>query len=62
MKLLPKLLTIDQMEHCVEMCMKLKNLVSNDTNFVESIVTSNETWVHGYDPEAKVKSSRWMTL
>jgi DNA-binding Xre family transcriptional regulator len=56
-KLVPKLLTEEQMEHRVKMCLDLKNRVSNDPSFIKSIITDDETWVYGYDPETKFQSS-----
>ncbi|VVC27926.1 Hypothetical protein CINCED_3A016694 [Cinara cedri] len=53
-KLVPKLLTEEQMEHRIEVCLKLKNRISNDSSFISSIITGDETWVYGYDPETKV--------
>lgn len=29
--------------------------------FFKSIITGDETRVHGYDPETRVRLSRWMT-
>lgn len=58
-KLVPKLLTEDQMEYRIEVCLELKNRVTNDPNFIKSIITGDETWVYGYDPETKVQSSQW---
>jgi len=60
-KLVPKLLTEEQMEHRIEVCLELKNRVFNDPRFIKSIVTGDETWVYGYDPETKVQSSQWKT-
>ncbi|XP_060846008.1 protein GVQW3-like [Rhopalosiphum padi] len=60
-KLVPKLLTEEQMEHRIEVCLDLKNRVSNDPSFIKSIITGDETWVYGYDPETKVQSSQWKT-
>lgn len=60
-KLVPKLLTVEQMEHRIEVCLELKNRVSNDPSFITSIITGDETWVYGYDPETKVQSSQWKT-
>jgi hypothetical protein len=41
-----------------------KNLVASLTNFVprqflEQIVTADETWVHHYEPERKAQSMAW---
>jgi len=44
-KLVPKLLTEEQMEHRIEVCLELKNLVSNDSSFIKSIITGDETWI-----------------
>lgn len=41
--------------------MELKNRVSEDRNVIKNIVTSDKTWVHGYDPETKTRSSQWKT-
>jgi hypothetical protein len=27
--------------------------------FLNTVITSDESWVYGYDPETKVQSSRW---
>jgi len=60
-KLVPKLLTEKQMEHPIEVCLDLKNWVSNDPSYIKSIIMGDETWVYGYDPEIKVQSSQWKT-
>ncbi|KAL4083381.1 hypothetical protein QTP88_028705 [Uroleucon formosanum] len=54
-KLVPKLLTEEQIEHRIEVYLDLKKRVSNDPSFIKSIITGDETWVYGYDPETKVK-------
>jgi len=30
-----------------------------DVQFLENIVTGDESWVYGYDPETKQQSSQW---
>jgi len=47
----PKLLTEEQIERRVEV--ELKFL----TTRVKSIITGDETWVYGYDPETKVQKN-----
>jgi hypothetical protein len=32
---------------------------ANDENFLKNIITSDETWVYGYDSETKQQSSHW---
>jgi len=31
----------------------------DDPNFISNIITGDETWVYGYDPETKQQSSQW---
>jgi len=45
-KLAPKLLTEGQMEHRVEVCLELKNRVSNYPSCIKSIITGETK--HGY--------------
>ena len=28
-------------------------------DFIEQVVTQDETWVHPYDPESKMQSKQW---
>lgn len=58
-KWMPKLLTMDQIEHRIEVYIELRNRVSNDQSFIESMIPGDETWVYGYDPETKAQSSHW---
>jgi hypothetical protein len=36
----------------------LDNANSNP-NFLNTVITGDETWVYGYDPETKMQSSQW---
>jgi len=36
-----------------------KKRLSNDPNFIKSIITKDETWENGYDHETKVQSTQW---
>jgi histone-lysine N-methyltransferase SETMAR len=58
-KLVPQLLTQDQMEHCATACSELLQCAENDVTFLPSIITGDESWVYGYDPETKQMSSQW---
>jgi hypothetical protein len=44
---------IEQKEHC------LLQEAETDQNFIEGIITGDQTWVYGYDPETKRQSSQW---
>ncbi|KAJ4432888.1 hypothetical protein ANN_21527 [Periplaneta americana] len=60
-KFVPRLLTHDQRENRVRVCCDLKSEVQNDPNFLKIIVTGEESWCYGYDPESKQASSQWKT-
>ena len=56
-KLVPKLLTKQQKELRKEIFEDMLNLANHDPEFVKIIITGDETWVYGYDPETKFQSS-----
>ena len=57
-RFVPRLLSDDQKAHRVSVCKELKQ-VRDDPNFISNIITCDETWVCGYDPETKQQSSQW---
>jgi len=59
-KFVPRLLTDDQKENCVEISQKLLAKENANENFLKNITTGDETWVYGYDVEIKMQSSQWM--
>ncbi|VVC35518.1 Hypothetical protein CINCED_3A017225 [Cinara cedri] len=59
-KFVPRLLTSEQKENRLTICQDLKTR-SVDINFIKNIITGDETWVYGYDPETKLQSSQWKT-
>jgi AraC-like DNA-binding protein len=54
-KLVPRLLTQDQTEHRATACRRLLQRTENDSTLLPSIITGDESWVYGYDPETKNK-------
>jgi histone-lysine N-methyltransferase SETMAR len=58
-KFVPRLLTDDQKQHRLEVCMELKEHVRNDPDFLSKVVTGDESWIYGYDPETKQQLSQW---
>jgi hypothetical protein len=58
-KFVPRLLSNDQKEHRVAVCMELKDQARDDPNFISKVITGDESWVYGYDPETKQQSSQW---
>jgi hypothetical protein len=55
----PRLLIGDQKAHRISVCRELKQQVRDDPSFISNIITGDETWVYGYDPETKQQSLQW---
>ena len=60
-KFVPKLLTAEQKQRRVDISQDMLQSVDNDDNFLTSIITEDESWVYGYDPETKFQSSQWQS-
>jgi hypothetical protein len=60
-RFVPRLLSDDQKALRVPVCRELKQQARDDPNFISNIISGDETWVYGYDPETKQKSSQWKT-
>jgi histone-lysine N-methyltransferase SETMAR len=58
-KFVPHLLTEEQKEHHMAVATNLLQEAESDPHFMEGIITGDETWVFGYDPETKRQSSQW---
>jgi len=58
-KFVPRLLTPEQKEHCVAICYELRQRAVDDPSFISRVITGDESWVYGYDPETKQQSSQW---
>jgi hypothetical protein len=52
-KLVSRLLTHHQTEHRATACRELLQRAENDATFLPSIITGDESWVYGYNPETK---------
>jgi len=59
-KFVPRLLMAEQDDR-VSICTDLRERAQNDLNFMSSVITGDESWVYGYDPERKQMSSQWKT-
>jgi histone-lysine N-methyltransferase SETMAR len=55
----PRLLSDDHKAHSISVCRELKQQARDDPNFICNIITGDETWVYGYDPEIKQQLSQW---
>lgn len=58
-KFVPRLLTPEQKAHRVEVCQDLLQHARDDPTFMSRVITGDESWVYGYDPETKQQSSQW---
>jgi len=52
-RFVPRLLSKDQKALRASVCRELKTQARDDSNFIYNSITSEETWVYGYDPETK---------
>jgi len=52
----PKLLSAKQKELRVEVAQDLLDTTSTGPEFLNTVITGDETWVYGYDPETKAQS------
>jgi hypothetical protein len=57
-KFVPRILTADQ-KHRVNACEKLHQIAYDDATFFSMVITGDESWIYGYDPETKQQSSQW---
>ena len=58
-KFVPRLLTDDQREQRQKIAGDLLERSCEHVQFLKNIVTGDESWVYGYDPETKQQSSQW---
>ncbi|XP_064111478.1 protein GVQW3-like [Macrobrachium nipponense] len=54
-KFMPKILSDDQRQFCVESCTDILEMTEADSGFLNKVVTGDESWVftYSYDPESK---------
>jgi histone-lysine N-methyltransferase SETMAR len=55
-KFVPRLLTPEQKEHHIAICQELRQRAVDDPSFMSRVITGDESWVYGYDPETKQQS------
>jgi len=58
-KFVPRLLTDDQREQRHTIARDLFEPSCEDVQFLTNIVTGDESWVYGYDPETKQQLTQW---
>ena len=60
-KLVPKNLSVEQKANRLEMCQDLLGRLKIEPNFLDKVITGDESWVFDYGPETKRQSSEWHT-
>ncbi|KAL4105054.1 hypothetical protein QTP88_020329 [Uroleucon formosanum] len=58
-KFIPKLLSEQQKSLRLEIAQDNLEMINSDENFLKKVITGDESWVYGYDPETKKQSSQW---
>jgi hypothetical protein len=56
-KFVPQLLTAKQNKSHLAVARDLLQCANQDTNFMKTIITSDESWDYQYNPETKAQSS-----
>jgi hypothetical protein len=58
-KCVPKLLSQEQQQLCLEVTQDMLECANRDPEFLKTMITGDETWVYGYDLKTKVQLSKW---
>ena len=58
-KFILKLLSDEQKQHRLQVAQEMINRSENDPDLLNRVITGDESWVYGYDPETKAQSSQW---
>jgi hypothetical protein len=58
-KFVPRILLIEPMKWRLTVATNMLQEAESDENFMGQIITADEKWVYGYDPETKRQSSQW---
>ncbi|UYV75827.1 K02A2.6-like [Cordylochernes scorpioides] len=58
-KFIPKFLTNEQNLCRLATCEDMLEMIRTDPEWKDKIITGDETWVYGYDPETKRQSAEW---
>ena len=57
-KFIPKLLTAEQKDFRSEIDQDNLEMISDDENVLKKVITDDESWVYGCDPETKQQSHK----
>jgi hypothetical protein len=54
-KFVPRILTPEQKEQLLSITLELHARVTSDPIFFQNVITGDESWMYGYDPETKAQ-------
>ncbi|KMQ83968.1 histone-lysine n-methyltransferase setmar-like protein [Lasius niger] len=60
-KLVPKHLSVEQKAIRLKICQDLLGRLEIEPNFLDKVITGDESWMYEYDPETKQQSEEWHT-
>jgi len=49
---------MEQKQLRLKIAQDMLECVESDSNFLSTVITGDESWVYGYDPETKAQSSQ----
>jgi len=58
-KFVPCVLTVKQKQQRLSVSLELHDHAASDSSFLGNVITEDETWVYGYNPETRVQSTQW---
>jgi len=58
-KLVPKNLSVEQNANRLEICQDMLGRLKIEPNFLDKVITGDESWVFDYNPETKQQSEEW---
>ena len=61
-KFVPRVLTVEQKQQRLSVSLELRDRTASDSSFLGNVITGDETWVYGYDPETRVQISQCKSL
>jgi len=58
-KFVPPVLMVNRKQRRLSFSLELRDRATSDSSFLGNVITGDETWTCGYDPETRVQSSQW---
>jgi hypothetical protein len=46
-------------QQLLSISLELRDSAASDSSFLRNVITGDEIWVYGYDPETRVQSFQW---